>query len=1471
MAVKTYYVASGVDGNFGALVDGVAQTAASRTDGWTVAKIAAANSSDFDAGTKQASGSFSTQSGSPKPSSGFLTGANANSFKTPVALTGTFAASSWVFTFAVRAGTASSQAGRIRMRVYRTPDIALGPWNPLDGGTTQVGTTSSALSTSADVTSVVTWSPGATITLNNEFLLFQIAWEITTASGSNSGDVVIRTGSSGSTGSRLVTPDYVPAPIAVTFPTTPLIDDFNRADAVLASPNYTAYGAAPNTFLDKIVSQQVTAGQGSNGTMWNTPTGVDCEIYVTVATPPPDSQFMYLAVRQPTIAASQPMYQLKIGNLGGAFSWQLQRQTGSFTIGNSAAKTLSAGDRVGLQAKGNLITALYQAGGTGPWTIICQATDSTITAGGYIGWNIGSLGSGIFIDNFSGGGIPGVKISALTDSFDTTVDKAGKWLSATAGTTWDSTGKRAQMACATTYSVLATSSSVPAYDLTGSQVFARMLPPATGNGSREMFMEMIGDSASQNKLSMFVSGGQFQARRTVSGAASGSSTAIPYDPVAHAWWRIRESGGTTFMDYSSDSVNWTNLWSVANGMTITAMWLNFSCGYYGTESASNGFVDNVNIKNVPVQLDATMTLTPSMSRKGIFKRSLAAFSSLTPNLTKVYVPVVTFPTTPLIDNFNRADGAIGSQYSMAWTGSIPDTITSNQVVAKTGGSGSYLNTPLPANQEVYFKVVTPPSGGTAGEIDIEVRWQGLSGPGYYASIFNGAWQINKYDGANLTSLNSVVASPPSAGDSVGMSIVGNVITLFYKAGSSPWVQMVQATDSTYTGGGYVGWWMGDGGVIDDFSGGSTSSAINTPVALNATTTLVPAMSDIEKFFRTLPVTPALAPVMSRRLLAARMFAVTSPLITTQVKAIFKTFSAGTTLTPGMTSAKAYGRTISATTVIAPGFSRLAKLQRTQAISSTLVPTMSRLFAGGRTFAATVALSPTISNKLSAFRTLAVGGTSASATDDFNRANGGLGPNWLTNAEGNNPTISGNKVIATGISGATWVGGTSGDDQFAQIDGMTNFPDASTVSGLMLRSQLAGATCYHARYFSNAGSPVFQIYKRVSPASLSQLGSNVTAPVVVSTDVLRFEVVGNTLTLKFNGVVQISLTDTSIQSGGAPGIRLNGSGSADNFQAGTIGSVFTPGMVVNRSSARALAANVVLIPDMTKNVIHGNVNVPLSFNVGMTLTPTMLTQKQYFRTLAITAVFAPTISKRLLALRLLAVSTPVSPLLTARKAAARLLAAPVAISPSMSKLVKESKSLDVTTTITPSMSLGSAKNQFLNASVSFSPTMKRVIAKTLAVSVIFITGSQRKTSKQMPVTTTLTPTISRLSRFLRRFDSVTPLQADLDVVAGKKITLSVPISFNVRMTNGRINRIILSASSNFTALMGFVRFLARKTEQTLFSAKMEEAQLLAVQDPNGATKLESATEEETSVLLSANIENPELASAGEETPGLRSVS
>lgn len=204
MAVKTYRVgsAASVDGNFGALFEADAG-ALTRTDGWTVAKLAATNQAEFAVNIKQTSAAFAIAA---KPAS-FLTGAGCNAFKTPSpGITGTFAAAAWTFTFAVRAGTASAQAGRIRLRVFKSANANGSGATELTGATL-VGTTTAALSTTVDVESAVTWSPGA-ITLNNEYLFFVVAWEITTASGSNSGDVQLRQGQVGA-GTRFLTPNFV--------------------------------------------------------------------------------------------------------------------------------------------------------------------------------------------------------------------------------------------------------------------------------------------------------------------------------------------------------------------------------------------------------------------------------------------------------------------------------------------------------------------------------------------------------------------------------------------------------------------------------------------------------------------------------------------------------------------------------------------------------------------------------------------------------------------------------------------------------------------------------------------------------------------------------------------------------------------------------------------------------------------------------------------------------------------------------------------------------------------------------------------------------------------------------------------------------------------------------------------------------------------------------------------------------------
>lgn len=176
--------------------------AATIADGWTVAKIAATNDSEYLVGTKRVSTTFTSEATTPKPGT-LGTGAAANAFRSLNPYTGQFAAAAWTLTFAVRATTASSQAGRVRCRVFASINADGTSARELTSAT-QVGTTSAALSTTADVTSVVTWTPASAIIMSHEYLFFVVAWEITTAGGANGADVQFRTGQSAG-GTRIVT------------------------------------------------------------------------------------------------------------------------------------------------------------------------------------------------------------------------------------------------------------------------------------------------------------------------------------------------------------------------------------------------------------------------------------------------------------------------------------------------------------------------------------------------------------------------------------------------------------------------------------------------------------------------------------------------------------------------------------------------------------------------------------------------------------------------------------------------------------------------------------------------------------------------------------------------------------------------------------------------------------------------------------------------------------------------------------------------------------------------------------------------------------------------------------------------------------------------------------------------------------------------------------------------------------------
>lgn len=111
--------------------------------------------------------------------------------------------------------------------------------------------------------------------------------------------------------------------------------------------------------------------------------------------------------------------------------------------------------------------------------------------------------------------------------------------------------------------------SVSGYMLTGSYMLAKVTPYTGGTGGYTYF-QAITETGSGGAGIQYNSGSIWAYWISSSGAVTSLAT-LTYDPVNHAWWRIRESGGTTYFDTAPDGLVWTNRWSVADPIIYNSM------------------------------------------------------------------------------------------------------------------------------------------------------------------------------------------------------------------------------------------------------------------------------------------------------------------------------------------------------------------------------------------------------------------------------------------------------------------------------------------------------------------------------------------------------------------------------------------------------------------------------------------------------------------------------------------------------------------------------------------------------------------------------------------------------------------------------------------------------------------------------------------------------------------------------------
>ena len=184
------------------------------------------------------------------------------------------------------------------------------------------------------------------------------------------------------------------------------------------------------------------------------------------------------------------------------------------------------------------------------------------------------------------------KMATLQDPFTANALNAALWSSFTGGTStlsYSEQGASANLPAVATSSDNGTIYSNSTYDLTGSYLAAHITTvpnPATG-----AYANLQGQIDGNNLVGWLIQSGTLAARYVVTGTIT-TLVSFPYSPSLHAFWRIRESGGTTFWDTSPDGTNWTNRASAANPITETLLLAQFSASCFEAEISPGSFVLN---------------------------------------------------------------------------------------------------------------------------------------------------------------------------------------------------------------------------------------------------------------------------------------------------------------------------------------------------------------------------------------------------------------------------------------------------------------------------------------------------------------------------------------------------------------------------------------------------------------------------------------------------------------------------------------------------------------------------------------------------------------------------------------------------------------------------------------------------------------------------------------------------------------
>jgi putative esterase len=188
------------------------------------------------------------------------------------------------------------------------------------------------------------------------------------------------------------------------------------------------------------------------------------------------------------------------------------------------------------------------------------------------------------------------------------------------------------------------------------------------------------------------------------------------------------------------------------------------------------------------------------------------------------------------------------------------------------------------------------------------------------------------------------------------------------------------------------------------------------------------------------------------------------------------------------------------------------------------------------------------------------------SDNFDRADGGLGHGWVAMTDGR-LSIASHAIVGTAgaEAGALRVTGSYGNDQYSQVEVTSQLSGREWI-GPIVRSQHGGQDGYLGMYFWNSGDPELRIYKRVG-GKWTQLGESYDSGPLPAGTQLRVTAVGSVVSLDEDGTERIAVADSTFTDG-ALGLMTYGAARADNWAGGKATASSPPALRIKYVSTDA---------------------------------------------------------------------------------------------------------------------------------------------------------------------------------------------------------------------------------------------------------------------------------------------------------------